>query len=103
LLKIRDSIVSSWKGDRWGITEEGHIWLAIGWTTVDLEWVLEAAFRELGNPREPGHLRGLAAWVSKVLTRPIKRTWKWGNWSLCPHPSGAALNACHQNGKNDVV
>jgi tRNA(Ile)-lysidine synthetase-like protein len=96
LLKIRDSIVSSWKGERWGIAEGGHIWLSVGWGPVDLEWVLEAAFRELGAQREPGRLRGLAAWISNVLVRPIKRTWKWGNWSLCPHPKGAALQTISQ-------
>jgi len=96
LLKIRDSIVSSWKGERWGITEAGHIWLALHWTPVDLEWVLEAAFRELGDQREPGLLRGLAAWTSKVLARQIKRAWRWGNWSLLPHPKGAELNPMQQ-------
>ncbi|MDR2561098.1 MAG: tRNA lysidine(34) synthetase TilS [Holophagales bacterium] len=102
LLKIRDSIVSSWRGDKWGITEDGHLWLAVNWTPVDLEWVLEAAFRELGDQREPGLLRGLAAWISKVLGRRIKRTWRWGNWSLCPHPKGAELKPTRQTTSKKV-
>jgi len=91
LLELRDALVSSWRGRRWGILECRRIWLDNGWEGKHLSWALEAAFRELGLAREPGHLFGLSSWASKVLARPLKRPWKWGGWSLCPHPRGATL------------
>jgi len=91
LLELRNTTVASWRGTRWDISEDNQIWLDIGWTAVDLVWVLEAAFRELDLTREPAHLFDLAAWASKVLTRPLKRPWRWGNWSLCPQSCGAFL------------
>ena len=91
LLELRNATVESWRGTRWDITEGKHIWLDIGWTVRDLVWALEAAFRELNLTREPAHLFDLSAWISKVLSRPLKRTWRWGNWSLCPQSSGASL------------
>jgi tRNA(Ile)-lysidine synthetase-like protein len=91
LLELRNTAVLSWRGTRWNISEDKHIWLNIGWKPSDLVWVLEAAFRELNIVREHTHLFDLAAWVSKVLYRPLKRSWNWGNWSLCPQSRGASL------------
>ncbi|MDR0498285.1 MAG: tRNA lysidine(34) synthetase TilS [Holophagales bacterium] len=91
LLELRNAVVFSWRGTRWDIIECKYIWLNIGWKTGDLAWVLEAAFRELNIIREYTHIFDLADWVSKVLFRPIKRPWKWGNWSLYPHLCGASL------------
>jgi hypothetical protein len=91
LLVMKDTLVSSWKGRRWGISDEGWLWLDIGWSLSELGWVLDAAFKELGHRREPLHMRSLAAWMSKVLARRIRRKWRWGIWSLTPHPCGATL------------
>ena len=91
LLALRNEMVESWRGHRWEIVAGNHIWLALTWRVQDLAWVLEAAFRELGVDREPGHIFDLAAWASKVLARPIKRAWKWGHWALLPKPGGASL------------
>jgi len=91
LLELRNAAVLSWRGTRWNILEYKRIWLNIGWKPGELVWVLEAAFRELNMAREHTHLFDLAAWVSKVLHRPIKRIWKWGNWLLCPQLGGASL------------
>jgi tRNA(Ile)-lysidine synthetase-like protein len=90
-LALRDSVVSSWRGSRWDIAEGGRVWLENGWDAKELAWALEAAFRELSFPRESEHLFGLAAWASTVLSRPLKRAWTWGNWSLSPSPRGACL------------
>jgi tRNA(Ile)-lysidine synthetase-like protein len=91
LIELRDSLVSSWRGSRWDILESKHIWLNIGWSAKDLVWVLEAAFRELDLVRESKHLFDLAAWASTIMSRPLKRAWSWGNWSLSPQSSGAYL------------
>jgi len=91
LLDIRNALVASWRGTRWDISECGRVWLDIGWKTNDLAWTLEAAFRELNMARESAHLFDLASWASRVLTRPIKRPWKWGSWSLIPQQRGALL------------
>jgi len=93
LLELRNAVVSSWRGSRWDIMEDGGIWLDVGWSTRDLAWALEAAFRELGLPREHAHIFDLAEWASKVLVRRLKRPWKWGNWSLCPQVRGSCLQA----------
>jgi tRNA(Ile)-lysidine synthetase-like protein len=90
-LALRDSVVSSWRGSRWDIMEGGRVWLGLGWNAKDLAWALEAAFRELNFARESKHLFDLAAWASAILSRPLKRAWTWGNWSLSPHPRGACL------------
>jgi tRNA(Ile)-lysidine synthetase-like protein len=91
LLGLRNAVVSSWKGSRWDVLEDKRVWLDVGWEVRDLTWVLEAAFRELGLTREYAHLFDLATWASKVLSRPPKRPWRWGNWSLRPQPGGACL------------
>jgi tRNA(Ile)-lysidine synthase TilS/MesJ len=91
LKELRDALVASWKCGRWGIVEGKHIWLGLCWRPRDMEWVLDAALSELGLSREPAHIMELAAWASKVLSRPLKRPWRWGNWSLVPHPEGATL------------
>jgi tRNA(Ile)-lysidine synthetase-like protein len=91
LMSLRNDTVASWRDVRWKISEANDIWLDIGWQPRDLAWVLEAAFRELNMPRDPVHIFDLARWASEVLTRPIKRKWKWGNWYLCPQTDGALL------------
>jgi len=91
LLELRNAVVLSWRVSRWDILDGRRIWLNIGWKPGELAWVLEAAFKELNITREHAHIFDLATWVSKVLLRPIKRTWKWGNWSLYPQLHGASL------------
>jgi len=91
LLELKNAIVLSWRVTRWDILESNYIWLNIGWKPGELVWVLEIAFKELNITREHTHLFDLANWVSKVLLRPIKRPWKWGNWSLYPQLRGASL------------
>jgi tRNA(Ile)-lysidine synthetase-like protein len=91
LLELRNTLVASWRGSRWEISEDGGVWLEIGWSARDLRWVLEAAFRDLGHLRDSAHIFDLASWASKVLTRQIRRRWTWGGWSLCPRPPGAQL------------
>jgi tRNA(Ile)-lysidine synthetase-like protein len=99
LLELRNAVVSSWRGSRWDVLEGGRVWLDIGWKARELAWVLEAAFRELDFPREHAHLFDLAAWASKVLSRSLKRPWRWGNWSLCPQLRGACLQLGLPNAK----
>jgi tRNA(Ile)-lysidine synthetase-like protein len=96
-LELKDGVVSSWRGSRWDIVEGGRVWLGIGWSAKDLAWALEAAFSELNLPRESSHLFGLAAWASPILSRPLKRAWVWGNWSLSPRPRGACLQLSAQD------
>jgi hypothetical protein len=103
LLDLRNTVVSSWRGSRWDILEDGRIWLDVGWGGRDLAWSLEAAFRELGLAREQAHLCGLAAWASKVLAHPIKRPWRWGKWLLRPQPQGASLQLGLPNAEEQVV
>jgi tRNA(Ile)-lysidine synthetase-like protein len=102
LLELRDAVVSSWRGGRWDVLEGGRVWLDVGWRARDLTWVLEAAFREMGLSREHAHLSDLAAWASKVLARPLKRPWKWGNWSLSPQARGASLQPWFPDAKELV-
>ncbi|MCL1893806.1 MAG: tRNA lysidine(34) synthetase TilS [Holophagaceae bacterium] len=91
LSELKDTTIAGWKSERWGISIEGGIWLALGMTARDLVWVLDFALKELDLPREAGHLLDLADWISKVASSPIKRVWKWGNWSLSPHNKGVLL------------
>jgi tRNA(Ile)-lysidine synthetase-like protein len=91
LADLRDAAVASWKPGRWSIMEGRHIFLSLYWKPSDLEWALEAAFKEMGRPRDAAHIFNLSAWAAKVLSRPIKRVWRWGNWSLAPHSEGGVL------------
>ncbi|MCL1909149.1 MAG: tRNA lysidine(34) synthetase TilS [Holophagaceae bacterium] len=100
ILGLKDDTVASWRGVRWEISSEGYVWLEIGIGSRDLVWILESCFKELGIHREPGHLFDLATWVSKTAARPIRRQWKWGNWSLWPQSGGACLQLGFHNDAN---
>lgn len=81
LLALRDQQVQSWRGVRWDLTAD-QLRLAGPWTDPELRWTLEAAFRELGWPREAELLRDLGAWLRPHLARRPGKTKLWGGWKL---------------------
>jgi tRNA(Ile)-lysidine synthetase-like protein len=91
LRSFRDALVRSWRGTRW-IAGPGGLTLTGAWSEPELRWTLEAAFRELGWPREAEQLRGLAAWAVPHLGGRSRKSKTWGGWRLDCEPSGWALH-----------
>lgn len=91
LRNFRDTLVISWRGTRWEATPERVI-LTGPWTDPELRWVLEAAFREAGWPREADQLHGIAAWVLPHLAGKSRKSKTWGGWRLDYEPSGWVLH-----------
>jgi len=91
LRTFRDGLVLSWRGPRWLAGPQG-VTLRGPWTDPELRWVLEAAFQELGWPREADLLRGLAAWALPHLGGRSRKSKTWGGWRLDCEPSGWALH-----------
>ena len=91
LRAFRDSLVLSWRGSRW---ETGHarVCLRGPWTGPELRWTMEAAFRELGWPREAEQLHGLAAWALPHLASKSRKSKTWGGWRFDREPSGWVLH-----------
>jgi tRNA(Ile)-lysidine synthetase-like protein len=95
LRTFRDDLVHSWRGNRWNAAPD-KICLHGSFSDAELRWVLEAAFRELGWPREADQLRGLAAWAIPHLRGRSRKTKTWGGWKLDSEPSGWALHPIWQ-------
>jgi tRNA(Ile)-lysidine synthetase-like protein len=91
LRAFRDALVLSWKHSRWA-TDLGRILLKGSWTEPELRWSLEAAFREMGWPREAEQLHGIAAWALPHVTGRSRKSKTWGGWQLVYEPSGWALH-----------
>ena len=83
--------VAAWRGPRWELVD-GVLRLRDAFLEAELRWVLEAAFREAGWPREAARLRDLAAWIRPLLARKRRRTHAWGGWRLEPEPLGWSLH-----------
>lgn len=94
LLAYRDAQVASWHGPRWSLVKAPFpaIRWKGPWSLPELHWVLEAAFRELGWPREAHHLRDLADWLLPHLNRRPGKPKTWGSWSLNSEPTGWILH-----------
>jgi tRNA(Ile)-lysidine synthetase-like protein len=88
---FRDELVTSWRGSRWD-TGPGRVLLNGAWTDPELRWVLDAAFREMGWPREAAQLHGIAAWALPHLAGRSRKSKRWGEWGLDHEPSGWALH-----------
>jgi tRNA(Ile)-lysidine synthetase-like protein len=88
---FRDALVLSWRGPRWDTGPEGVI-LNGAWTDPELRWVLDAAFRETGWPREARQLHGIAAWALPHLIGKSRKAKSWGVWRLHREPSGWVLH-----------
>jgi hypothetical protein len=91
LRTFRDELVQSWRGVRWAIHPAG-IALKGSWTDPELRWVLEAAFRAAGWPREAERLHGLARWALPILLGRSRKSKTWGGWQLDHEPSGWVLH-----------
>lgn len=81
LAAFKDAHVAGWRGSRWD-AGPGGLLLARGWAGPELRWVLDAAFLELGWPREAALLRDLAAWMLPHLGRRPGAAKTWGGWRL---------------------
>ena len=79
------TLVASWEGDRWACAAQGVRLRRGAWAEAELRWVLEAAFRTLGWPREADLLRALSPWVGKRLARG-RKSMAWGHLRLDPEP-----------------
>lgn len=88
LAALRDREVARWRGARWE-TSPGALHLSRGWEEPELRWVLQAAFEDLGWPREAASLRDLAAFLAPHLRRRPGKPKTWGGWRL----EGAARDA----------
>ena len=88
LKALRDATVASWRGARWEAraTDPPGVLLAGPWTERELRWVLEAAFRELGWPREAVALRALATWAAPLASRRLGKARSWGGHTLAAGP-----------------
>lgn len=95
LLEWRDSVIGAGRDEKWR-PGEGNIYLARGiWTEPELRAVLEAAFRELGWPREAEALRGLARFLLPLLGPPAARRTRrlaHGHWHISHEPEGLFLH-----------
>ena len=97
LRAFRDNLVHSWRGTRWETSlSSGRVILRGACTDSELRWILEAAFREFGWPREAEQLRGIAAWALPHLLGRSRKTKTWGGWRLDHEPSGWALHPIWQ-------
>ena len=88
--------------DSWlagGRVEDGVLRLRDAFLEAELRWVLEAAFREAGWPREAARLRDLAAWIRPLLARKRRRAHAWGGWRLEPEPLGWSLHPKDGSGR----
>jgi tRNA(Ile)-lysidine synthase TilS/MesJ len=86
---LRDGQVAAWRGSRWKPAEAPARLLLRGtFDEVELRWVLEAASRELGWPREAGQLRDLSAWLQPHLGRRSRKPKTWGGWRLAAEGDG---------------
>lgn len=95
LRAFRDALVLSWRGSRWE-TDPARVLLKGPWTSPELRWTLEAAFRELGWPREAEQLHGIAAWALPFLAGRSRKSKTWGGWRLDNEPSGWVLHPMWQ-------
>ena len=83
LQAFRDAQIQTWKGARFEPRPaSGSIILRGSWTELELRLVLEAAFRDLGWPREARSLRDLAAWLLPLLGLRSRKTKQRGGWRL---------------------
>jgi tRNA(Ile)-lysidine synthetase-like protein len=89
--RLAQALITSWEGSRWFIVDGGIAFKKESWTTLDLRWTMESAFRRLDWPRESALLRGLAPWLVERLTHGRKPS-SWGNFHLNPEPSGGYLH-----------
>jgi tRNA(Ile)-lysidine synthetase-like protein len=92
---FRDSLVLSWRGPRWE-TDPARVLLKGPWTDPELRWTLEAAFREMGWPREAERLHGISAWALPHLAGRSRKSKHWGGWQLDREPSAWALHPIWQ-------
>ena len=85
LKAFRDQQVQAWRGARWetgaGRSTPG-LRLAGAWEERELRWVLEAASRELGWPRQAQLLRDLTAWMLPHTLRKPGKDKYWGGYQL---------------------
>ena len=89
--RLAQALITSWEGSRWFIVDGGIAFKKESWTTLDLRWTMESAFRRLDWPRESALLRGLAPWLLERLAHGRKQS-SWGNFHLNPEPSGGYLH-----------
>ena len=85
------TLVASWEGTRWSISDGRHPPQARILAEPDLRWTLESAFRRLGWPREAALLRDFAPWLVRRLASGRKPS-SWGNFHLNPEPDGGYLH-----------
>ena len=90
---FRDQQLRAWRGLRWetvasqgGEPVSAGLLLAGAWEEPALRWVLEAAFRELGWPRQATLLRDLAAWMAPHTLRKSSKNKYWGGYQLLKAP-----------------
>lgn len=80
-----DAQVEAWHGPRWEVLPEiPAVRVRGGWSSPELRWTLDAAFRLLGWAREASHLRDLEAWVLDRMPLRRRRIHTWGAWRLEP-------------------
>lgn len=83
LQAFRDAQIQAWKGTRFETrTEPENVVLRGTWTELELRLVLDAAFRNLGWPREARSLRDLAAWMLPLLGLRSRKPKQRGGWRL---------------------
>ena len=85
------ALITSWEGSRWTIKDGAIVFKREAWSEVELRWTLEAAFRNLGWPRESALLRGLASWLVERLLHARKSS-SWGNFRLNLEPGEGYLH-----------
>jgi tRNA(Ile)-lysidine synthetase-like protein len=89
LLEFRDAQVAMSLGTRWQLQDDG-LCLNGPFQEVELRWILEAAFRQAGWPREAVLLRDITQWMQPILGRKTRKPKSWGSWSLKPGAGGWA-------------
>lgn len=93
LQSFRDELVSGWRGSRWDVfPEPARLFLRGPWADAELRWVLDAAFKAHGWPREADLLRDLAGWALPHLSGKSRKSKTWGGWRLDREPNGWALH-----------
>ncbi len=89
--QLARALIASWEGMRWSIADEAIRFKRESWAEPELRWVLEAACRRLGWPRESALLRGLAPWLAKRLAGGRQPS-SWANFHLILEPDGGYLH-----------
>lgn len=83
LRELRDLHVAAQEASRWRLEQDG-LRLKGPFEERELRWILEAAFRRAGWPREADLLRDLTAWALPILGRKTRKRRVWGGWTLEP-------------------